>query len=172
MSTFKPTVPTVAELKRMRPIEGSRRIIQAYEEARAELRRQGSRGTLVEIEEFLEKKLSASTYQGAVSHVRAVDIYGISGDLAKMEAIRRMRLMEPLPRTLSAAMDEAQEWRSDPEILADAISNLVIRAGRELPEFDYKVIAGYLTRDPQKRGRTKSALTDLVKWLNTLEKAL
>ena len=172
--TFKSSLPTAAETRRMTAIESSRRIVDAFNEARSELRRLGRRDTLAEAAKLLGKTGSGSTssYQLAQAHIRAVEIYGISENLAKQEAVRRMTLIDPLPGRLSIDLEEAQERRSDPEILADAISKLLIRAGKELAEFDARHLAAFLNRDPLKRGATRSALVDLRGWLDKFEKAL
>lgn len=171
-SNFRSSLPTNAETRRMTPIESSRRVLRAFEEAREELRRRGQRDTLAEASKLLGATVSTSSYQLAQNHIRAVDVYGINPSLAKQEAVRRLRLLEPVPLRVAAALDEAQEQRSEPEILADAVSNLVVRAGSELTRFDAEAISGFLRRDPAKRGATKSALIDLIRWLGLLEKAL
>lgn len=172
MSNFRSSMPTSAEARKLAPYESSKRTIQAFREAKEELTRRGQRATLADAAGLLGVGISTSSYQLAINHIRAVEVYGISPNLAKQEAVRRLRLVEPLPKVLAADLDEAQEKRSDPEILADAVSNLVIRAGAELPRFDAAVLAEFLKRDQMKRGATKSALIDLVGWLSGLEKAL
>jgi len=155
----------------MSPYDASKRIIQAFEEALAELRRRGNvRPTQAEAGELLET--STSTYNDAINHVRACDIYGISKMLPKMEAIRRAKRMDPTFGRIAKNADEATESRSDPEIAADAVSALVIKQAAELVRFDASALAAYLARDPQKRGATLSALIDLRRWLTTLEQGL
>lgn len=173
MSEFKSSLPTNTEMRRMIPIESSRRVVAAFEEAKLELVRRGQKPLLADAAKLLGLSGSSSTtYQMSVNHVRAVDIYGISGLLAKQEAIRRMRLIDPTPGALAASLDAATEARSDAEILADAVSAVLIRAGKELPLLDERVMAGFLKRDTVKRGATRSALLDLQKWLSNLERAL
>ncbi len=171
--TFKSTLPTNAESRRLTPIESSKRIVLAFAEAREELRRRGLKDTLQEAAKLLSPdKNATSSYQLAVNHIRAVEVYGISDRLAKQEAVRRLRMVDPLPKLIAADLDEAQDARSDPEILADALSNLFIRMSDELLRQDAKTLAGFLNRDALKRGSTRSALIDIQRWLDIFEKAL
>lgn len=168
---FKSTLPDRKELMRLSPYEGSRRTLQAFAEARQEMERRGyARATIEEIAELLDA--SPSTYQTAVQHCEAVDIYRISPNLPKQEAIRRMRLVNPLAQRLSRELDRAEDRRGDAELLADGVSSVLIRAGDELPRLDAGVLAEYLRRDPAKLGSTRSALVDLQRWLVALERAL
>jgi hypothetical protein len=169
-NNFKTSLPTRKEFMAMTPLESSKRIVAIFKEAAEELRRQGIRPTLEAQAELVGS--SSSTYQGAINHLRAVELYGISPNLNKNEAIRRLKLMEPAVKRLGAKLDDVKDSRSDPEILADAVSALVIQASQELPKYDVGVIRGFLMRDPQKRGSTKSALIDLVRWLVSLERDL
>jgi hypothetical protein len=168
-----PAYPTRLELARLSPYEGSKRLVQAFQEAQEELRRRGdSRPTIEAAARLLGPHVSASTYNGSVNHIRAVEVYGISPNLAKMDALRRFRTMEPIPARLAKKLDNVQDQRGDTEILADAVSNLVIRASNELARLDEKALAVYLRRDPRRTTSTHSALIDLQRWLHALEQAL
>lgn len=168
---FKSTLPDRKELMRLSPYEGSRRTLQAFSEAREEMKRRGyDRATIEEIAALLNA--SASTYQTAVQHCEAVDVYKISPNLPKQEAIRRMRLVNPLAQRLSRDLDRVEDQRSDAELLSDGVSSVLVRAGDELPRLDAGVLATYLRRDPAKLGSTRSALVDLQRWLSALGRAL
>lgn len=170
-NNFRSTLPDRRELLRISPYEGSKRVVQAFREGREEMARRGfPRATIDDVAALLHA--STSTYQSAVLHMEAVDTYGISPDLSKQEAIRRMRLVNPVAQRLSRELNAAQDKRGDVEILADGISALLIRAGAELPKLDAGAMAVYLRRDPAKRGATRSALIDLQRWLTILERAL
>jgi hypothetical protein len=156
----------------MRPYDASKLTVQAFEEARQELVRQGNHRPALKDAAVLLGGVSTSSYTGAVNHVRAVEVFGISPNLAKDEALRRLRLVEPTVLRITADMERAEDKRADPEILADAVSALLIRAGTQMTKYDAGVLAGFLRRDPAKRGATLSALIDFKKWLAQLERAL
>lgn len=173
---FHSILPTASEARRLVPVESSRRIVQAFNEARAELRRQGRRDTLALASELLGEGQdvlpSTSTYQQAVNHLLAVDTYGISPLLSKAEAIARMRQLDPTPASLKRGLNGVVDARSDTEALADAVSSLLKDASTELTKLDIRILSGALTRYPDLRGSTKSALIDLNRWLAALERSL
>jgi hypothetical protein len=170
---FVSSFPTRHEAMRLSPYEGSKRIVAAFDEAMKELKRRGNaRPNREEAAKLLGSSVSTSTYQLARNHVIAIETYGISPDLPKQEAVRRMKLLNPVVERLARDLDEAHEKRSDVEILADAVSALIIRASKELTRLDAGALAAYLRRDPQKQGSTRSALIDLQRWYVMLERAL
>lgn len=165
--------PSLRESKTLSPRIVSERIVQAVEEAKAELVRQGKKPTIDQALILLGRsETSGTTYNTARNYLLAINVYGISERVGRDEAIRRMRLLNPASLKLAKDMDGVERDRSDPEMLADAIHRLIVRQGEELPQLDAGIIAGFLMRDPEKRGATRSAIIDLIRWLTTLEKAL
>lgn len=158
------------ELRRMTSEASSRAIVAAFKEARRELRRRGERANWSDVGR--ELSFSTSAFQQASNHLRAIDNYGISKRLSKEEAIKRMRLVGEAPGRLVADVDDVEDEREDPEILADAVLSAILRSSAGLTDIDPGVITEFLRRDPLKRGGAKSALIDLIKWLNKMEKAL
>jgi hypothetical protein len=172
MADLQSKMPDRRELMHLTPYEGSKRIVQVFHEAKAELERRGvARPSWEQVGELLGS--NPSTYNTSRNHIVAVEIHGISPNLPKMEALRRLRTLDPwLQRVADDAIHKVEPQRGDPEMLANAISKLLAKIGTEMPKYDAKALAAFLRNDPQRRGATHSAVVELRAWLATLEKAL
>jgi hypothetical protein len=171
-NNFTMTLPDVAERRKMSPYAAAKVVLAAYEAAFEELRRRGARVDVAGASALLGYTRKGDVYHQARAHVEAVDVFGISASLPRSEAIARMRQLNPSMLELGRIARDAQVTLSDTELHADAIAALVRSLSDTVTKYDVTVIAGYLIRYKNLRDDTKSGLTDLIRWLTTLERAL
>jgi hypothetical protein len=171
-NNFTTALPTVDERRRMSAYAASKAVVTAYDAAFEELRRRNLRVDILSANKLLGYVTRGDIYQVSRTHVEAVEIWGISPALSRADAIKRMRQLDPAIQTLARKAREASIVLDDAELMADAIGALIRALDDILTRYDVSMIAGYLTRYPEMRGGTKSALLDLNRWLSTLERAL